>query len=112
MEIKKKIKRLAQVCDDSKGLDIICLDVQGISSITDYMMLVSGTSDRHVKSIAQNVLDELKIMGEQYNKCEGLEEGSWVLVDSFDVMVHFFKESVRDFYNLEELWQKAKRVKV
>jgi ribosome-associated protein len=110
METRKKAKLLYEAGLDMKGLDALCLDVRGISSITDYMIIISGTSDRHVKAIADNVMDELKKMGEATKRAEGMEDGNWVLVDAFDVMVHVFKESVREFYNLEELWDRAKKV--
>ena len=110
METRKKAKLLYHAGLDMKGLDSLCLDVRGISSITDYMLIISGTSDRHVKAIAENILEELEKIGEATNRAEGMEDGNWVLVDAFDVMIHIFKEPVRDFYNLEELWEKAKKV--
>lgn len=109
---KKKARLIENACSDKKGFDIICLDVRKISPVTDYMILVSGTSDRHVRAIAQNVLDCLDEMGETFYHCDGMNEGSWVLVDASDCMVHLFKESAREFYDLEHLWQQAKRIEL
>ena len=107
-----KANLVYQACSDRKGFDLLCLDVQKVSSITDYFVIASGTSDRHVKAIAESVVDCLKKNGESPSNCklEGLEDCRWVLVDSSDVMVHIFQEPVRKFYALEELWHQAKEV--
>jgi ribosome-associated protein len=101
---------ICEACDDKKGFDIICLDVRKVSPLTDYLVIASGTSDRHVKAVADGVADALKEIGERPAHMEGREDGNWVLVDSSDVMVHVLKESARDFYALEKLWNRAKRI--
>ncbi len=89
---------------DMKGADIHALDVRGLTAITDFMVIASGTSDRHVKSLARNVLDQARAAGAKPIGVEGEQEGEWVLVDLRDVVVHIMRPQVRDFYNLEKLW--------
>ncbi|MHB8404732.1 MAG: ribosome silencing factor [Gammaproteobacteria bacterium] len=95
---------------DMKGADIHALDVRGLTAITDFMVIASGTSDRHVKSLARNVLDQARSAGAKPMGVEGEQEGEWVLVDLRDVVVHIMRPQVRDFYNLEKLWSMASPV--
>ena len=90
---------------DMKALDVRVIDVRGHSDITDVMVIASGTSDRHVKSIADRVVQQSKSAGMRPFGIEGDREGEWVLVDLPDVMVHVMLPRVREFYALEQLWE-------
>jgi ribosome-associated protein len=87
-----------------KAKDVAEIDVRGKSSVTDYMVIASGTSTRHVKSIADEVVRKLKALGVQPLGVEGEREAEWVLVDLGDVVVHVMLPRVREFYALERLW--------
>ncbi len=91
--------------EDMKAVNPVVLDVRGKSSVTDFMVIVSGTSDRHVKAMANNVVVEVKKAGIKPLGMEGDKTGEWVLVDLADVIVHVMLPDVRDFYQLEKLWE-------
>ena len=100
-----EFKQLAEdALDDLKAADIVALDVTGFTSITDYMLIASGTSDRHVRSIADSVIEKAREAGQPVLGVEGHEYGEWVLVDLGDVVVHIMQPRTRDFYKLENLW--------
>lgn len=90
--------------DDLKGKDIVTLDVRGKSSITDYMIICTGTSNRHVASIAGHLLDEAKKQGYLVLGSEGQNDADWVVVDMDLVIVHIMQEQSRQLYELEKLW--------
>jgi ribosome-associated protein len=90
--------------DDMKGRDVVKLDVQNKSTITDYMVVCSGNSKKHVQSIGENIALEAKNNGIPPIGVEGKTSGEWVLVDLGSVIVHVMQESTRDFYELEKLW--------
>ena len=101
----------ANLCDhvvaalvDLKGQNIRALDVSKLTTITDYMILVSGTSNRHVKALVDQVVETAKDIGEPARGVEGRETNEWVLVDLGDVVVHVMQQEARDFYDLERLW--------
>jgi ribosome-associated protein len=87
-----------------KAVDVREFDVRGLSDVTDHMLMASGTSDRHVKSIAERVVQDAKQRGVRPFGVEGLREGEWVLVDLPDVLVHVMLPRVREAYALEQLW--------
>ena len=91
--------------EDMKAEDITLLNVSNKTSITDWLVIASGTSSRHVKSIANNVVVAAKKVGIQPLGVEGDDIGEWVLVDLGDVIVHVMQKQVREFYDLESLWQ-------
>ena len=95
---------VVKTLDDMKAQDIKTLDVRGKTSITDIMVIASGTSDRHVKSLADTVAFQAKQAGEPAIGTEGVNEGEWALVDLNGVVVHVMQAKVRDFYQLERLW--------
>ena len=90
--------------NDLKAADIRILDVSAMTSITDFMVIASGTSDRHVRSIADHVVERAKQAGHGALGIEGHEYGDWVLVDLGDVVVHVMQPATRVFYKLENLW--------
>ena len=90
--------------DDLKALEPVTLDVRELSSVTDYLLVASGTSSRHVKSLAENVLMKAKASGIRPLGVEGERTGDWVLVDFGDVVVHVMQPATRSFYDLERLW--------
>ena len=87
-----------------KAEDTITIDLRGRSSIADYMVVATGTSNRHVGSLADRVLKDLHEAGVAGVRCEGLPQCDWVLIDAGDVIVHVFRPEVRAFYNLEKMW--------
>ncbi|MZI93549.1 ribosome silencing factor [Vibrio sp. CAIM 722] len=95
---------LADKADDMKAQDIITIDVQGKSSITDFMIICTGTSKRHVASIADHVASEARKSGLDPLGIEGETEGEWVVVDLGTTMIHVMQEEQREMYQLEKLW--------
>jgi len=90
--------------DELKAQSIKCMDVRHLTSVTDVMVIATGRSDRHVRALADSVVESCKRAGEQPLGVEGQEAGEWVLVDLSDVVVHVMLPKVREFYNLEKLW--------
>lgn len=102
---ENKILELARnSLDDGKAVDLICLDVRGLTAVTDYMLICSGTSVRHVKALAENLVKNSKDAGFQPQGVEGLDQGEWVLVDLGGVVAHVMQQQTRAFYQLEKLW--------
>ena len=104
MQVEELRDLVVTALDDMKAQDITVLDVRGKTGITDFFVIASGTSDRHVKSIAESVAFKAKQAGEIPLGIEGLTEGEWALVDLNGVVVHVMHPRVRDFYQLEKLW--------
>lgn len=92
---------------DSKAADVVLLDLHGVTDMTDYFVIASGTSDTHVRSIAEHVIARLAAAGMKAEAVEGLSHGRWVVVDYLDFVVHVFHPSLRSFYQLERLWGDA-----
>ena len=90
--------------EEVKGLDIVKLDVSDMTTVTDYMVVASGTSNRHVKALADAVAEKAKAAGHRPNGVEGEDGSEWVLLDLGDTLVHVMLPRVREFYNLEKLW--------
>ncbi len=90
--------------EDDKAIDIVSIALKGKSSIADYLVIASGTSSRHVASIAGHVTEKIKHAYGENCRVEGLRQGDWVVVDAVDVIIHIFRPEVREFYNLEKLW--------
>lgn len=105
MQSEELLALVSSVLDDGKGVDIRVIDVRGKTSIADYMVIASGNSDRHARSLAEQVAEKSKDHGVQPLGMEGQAAGEWVLVDLGDVIVHVMKPQIREFYQLEKLWQ-------
>ncbi len=106
------VKIVAQALYDKKGLNILVLDVSGLSSITDYLIVAEGHVDRHVVALGQHVMSVMKDFGEKPIHSEGFSEGAWVAVDYLDFIVHLFGPGLRDYYAIERIWPTAKIVDV
>ena len=104
MQSEALLKLAQESLEDLKARDVQVLDVRGLTSVTDYLLIVSGTSDRHVRSMADSVAQTAKAAGQTPLGVEGLDAGEWVLVDLVDVVVHVMQPRVREFYKLEDLW--------
>ena len=107
-----KARRAARAALDKKAIDLTVLDVQGVSTITDYFLVCSGRSAPHVKTIADAIREELKADGVRPLHAEGQAESGWVLLDYGDVLMHVFLEDTRAYYALERLWGDAPSVPV
>src|SRR5690606_14431734 len=109
MQNEALVQLVVHALDDLKGADILPIDVRGKTSVTDFMVIASGTSSRHVKSLAENVLEKVKEQGVRPLGNEGLDGGEWALLDLGDVVVHVMQVATRQFYDLERLWQGAEQ---
>jgi ribosome-associated protein len=98
-------KRVIDALEDLKAEHIVELDVRDKTDVTDYLIVASGTSSRHVRAIAENVVQEAKQADHAPLGVEGENDGEWVLVDLADIVVHVMQPKVRKFYDLESLWQ-------
>jgi ribosome-associated protein len=101
------LKVAVEAVRDRKAVDLLLLDLRGISDATDFFLLASGTSDTHVRSIAEHVLDAFREQGLRPSHVEGLRGGRWVLIDCIDFVVHVFHPAAREFYRLDRLWGDA-----
>ncbi|MEA3221747.1 MAG: ribosome silencing factor [Thermodesulfobacteriota bacterium] len=98
--------RIVTALEEKKARDIVVLDVKEMCSFTDYLIICTGTSDRQIKAVAENVIEKV---GKPFG-VEGIELGRWVLLDCVDVVVHIFQEDLRDYYDIEGMWMDAKRL--
>jgi ribosome-associated protein len=100
-------RALVGAVSDRKAQDIVLLDLQSISIISDYFVLCSGTSERQINTLVRVLIDRAGELGYQSKRVEGTSEGGWVLIDFQDVIAHVFSPQQRDFYKLDELWKDA-----
>ena len=107
LDLPREVGRVVDLLFDRKALDVTLLDLRGISTATDWFIVATGTSDTHVRSIADNVVEELKKEGVRPLNVEGEREGRWILADYFDFVLHVFHPQAREFYQLERLWGDA-----
>jgi ribosome-associated protein len=111
-DVAELAKRAAAVLADNKAIDVVVLGLKGVSDMTDFFVIASGTSDTHVRALGQHVQEELKKEGSVAHHVEGVQQGRWVLLDYVDFVVHLFHPSHRNFYQLERLWSDAEVVQV
>ena len=104
MQAEELKDAIVAALEDLKGNQIVSLDVRKLTDVTDYLIIASGSSNRHVKSLADNVTEELKKQGMRPLGVEGEAGSEWVLVDFGDVVAHIMLPATRDFYDLERLW--------
>ena len=105
----EKIKRIVEILQDKKGLDITLLDLRKLTDTSDYFLLSTGTSEQHVRSLASELREKLAEIGEKPWHVEGADSGRWILLDYVHFVVHIFRQEARDFYALERLWGDAER---
>jgi ribosome-associated protein len=101
------VRLVTAALTDRKAVDPVVLDLRGLTAATDYFVIASGTSDAHVRGMAESVLADLSPRGVAPHHVEGLPQGRWVLLDYVDFVVHVFHPELRDFYQLERLWSDA-----
>src|SRR6476620_5932769 len=113
MDSRKLALRCRELADNKKAEDIVILDVREVSSVTDYFVIASGTSEPHLRAIVEEITSNLK---EDHNlrpnAVDGTFQAAWIVLDYFDVIVHVMRSEVRDRYDLETLWGDAPRVKI
>ena len=100
-EIKEKIEI---ILGDNKAKNIVSIDLKKKSHIADYMIIASGTSSRHLQSLSEHIVSELKKIGINNCRIEGRESSDWKLVDAIDIIIHLFHPEKREFYDLEKMW--------
>ena len=110
MNALEKVRRIVAAALDKKAVDPVVFHTEALTDLADYIVVMSGTSDRHVRSIANGVEELLITIKDKPIGIEGEKEGRWVLVDCADVIVHVFHQPVREFYDLERLWMDAPRL--
>src|SRR3978361_1394804 len=112
-QITELAQRAAGILAEHKANDVVLLSLKGVSDMTDYFLIASGTSDTHVRSLGNAVLEDMKKeAGQMANHSEGLQQGRWVLLDYVDFVVHVFHPTLRNFYQIERLWADAQTIPV
>jgi ribosome-associated protein len=105
-------QKAAAIALDNKANDVVVLSLKGVSDMTDFFVIASGTSDTHVRALGEHIQEALKKDGAAAHHIEGIQQGRWVLLDYVDFVVHLFHPSLRNFYQLERLWSDAQAVPV
>ena len=111
-ELDERIVIALQAAGDKKALDPVVLDLREIASFTDFFVIASGSNERQVQAIADEVLERLKKTGNPAARVEGRKTAEWILLDYGDFIVHVFADKARKFYDLERLWRESKRVEL
>lgn len=107
MQDKAVAQEIARVLDDHKALDIVALDVSGMTVVTDYMIIASGRSANQVKALADYVDERMADLDIPFHRIEGLHEGRWIIIDYGHILVELFHQEERAFYNLDRLWDEG-----
>ncbi len=112
LDLQKKASRIVELALDKKAEYPVVIDISRLSAISDYLILLSGTSARHVQTISKAIRENLKKRRLSPLSTEGVNEGHWVVLDYDDIIVHIFHEPVREYYDLDGLWAEAPRVEL
>lgn len=100
----EKLKKIVEAIENKKGQELIILDFEGKNSLCDYAVICTGSSNRNIRAISEEVEVSLMELGERRSNIEGQEEAHWILIDGNDVIIHVLDQQTRDLYRLEELW--------
>jgi ribosome-associated protein len=110
-QVAELAQRAAAILQERKANDVVLLSLKGVSDMTDFFLIASGTSDTHVRALGNSVLEDMKKeTGQMAHHVEGLSQGRWVLLDYVDFVVHVFHPTLRNFYQIERLWADAQVV--
>jgi ribosome-associated protein len=104
MKISEMKNQIEIILDNNKAKDIVSIDLRNKSYIADYMIIASGTSSRHLQSLSENLVSELKKKGIYNCRIEGKDSSGWKLLDAIDIIIHIFHPEKREFYDLEKMW--------
>ena len=107
-----KVKAIYKALDDKQGIDIKVIDIQGVTVVADYFVIVGGANKNQVQALVDNTEDELAKLGCHTAHVEGYQTANWILLDYEDVIVHVFNQEDRLFYDLERIWRDGKEVEV
>ncbi len=110
MDSLEKALFCAETANDNKAIDLVMLELKNETALADYFIICNGTSDRHIKAMAENIEHKLKEKGIKALGKEGMQESKWILLDYDDVIIHIFQKEERDFYDLERLWDECPRI--
>lgn len=106
----QRLNKLAQALYDKKGMNILAIDLQAVSTMTDFFLIAMGSVDRHVKALAKAILDAEAEEGRKPYQVEGEANGDWIVLDFGDIVVHLFNPDMRERFSLEEVWNEGKIV--
>lgn len=110
MDNKELLEVVVKAADNKRAEDVVALDVQQVSLLADYFVIMEAGSQRQVKAIAENIEEQVEQAGFEVREIEGKNSSNWILLDLGDVIVHVFQKESREFYNLEKLWSDAPQV--
>ncbi len=110
LKIEEFVESIKKWIDDKQGFDIEAIDVKGLTSLADVFIIASGSSDRTVQAIADNIEDNAAKLGIEPVGREGRQEGRWILLDYNHIVIHIFHQEERNFYNLERLWSDGRKL--